>query len=225
MYVARIGSFELSSLLFVSFDLKNQKTLTSRYITLKLACPNSPAKLLSSKYEIAQPESYEYFDLSAVKTPAVGPPKASASDSASKASVQKTLTDEPQNKPAELWSDFNKETPKVKDKDKDKFEPPDEDSGGSAGTSEFQPTIKPFAATREVIDETNRGQDITREKRAVWMVHGMGQQISCETLGMLANGVMDALPDQRIKPRLRTVKIADQVLQRVELRSLKARSA
>jgi hypothetical protein len=95
---------------------------------------------------------------------------------------------------------LNKETPKVKDKDKDKFEPPNEDSGGPARTSEFQPTIKPFAATREVIDETNRGQDITREKRAVWMVHGMGQQISCETLGMLANGVMDALPDQRIKP-------------------------
>jgi hypothetical protein len=46
----------------------------------------------------------------------------------------------------------------------------------------------------------------------------MGQQIPFETLDSLANGLLDVLPNPtQIKPRLRTVKIADQVLQRVEL--------
>ena len=45
----------------------------------------------------------------------------------------------------------------------------------------------------------------------------MGQQIPFETLDSLTNGLLDALPNQSIKPRLRTAKIGDQVLQRVEL--------
>jgi hypothetical protein len=45
----------------------------------------------------------------------------------------------------------------------------------------------------------------------------MGQQIPFETLDSLAAGILDVLPNPaQIKPRLRTVKIADQVLQRVE---------
>jgi hypothetical protein len=52
----------------------------------------------------------------------------------------------------------------------------------------------------------------------VWVVHGMGQQIPFETLDSLANGLLDVPPNlTQIKPRWRTVKIADQVLQRVEL--------
>jgi hypothetical protein len=163
-------------------------------------------KPLPSKYEIAMPETYAALDLSAARVPTAEVPKAVAIESAQKASAQ-TLTDQLQKKPArEQWSDSNKETPKVKDKDKDKFEGPDEDSGGRAG-----PTIEKFAASGEVIDET------TREKRAVWVVHGMGQQIPFETLDSLANGLLDVLPNSQVTPRLRTVKIGDQVLQRVEL--------
>jgi len=166
----------------------------------------TPRKPLLSKYEIAMPETYAALDLSAARVPTTEVPKAVAIESAQKASAQ-TLTDQLQKKPArEQWSDSNKETPKVKDKDKDKFEGPDEDSGGLAG-----PTIEKFASSGEVIDET------TREKRAVWVVHGMGQQIPFETLDSLANGLLDVLPNAQVTPRLRTVKIGDQVLQRVEL--------
>jgi hypothetical protein len=60
-----------------------------------------------------------------------------------------------------------------------------------------------------------------REKRAIWIVHGMGQQIPFETVDGLARGVLEELarqnPSQQPRPRLRTVKIADQVLQRVEI--------
>jgi len=150
-------------------------------------------KPLPSKYEIAMPETYAALDLSAARVPTAEVPKAVAIESAQKASAQ-TLTDQLQKKPArEQWSDSNKETPKVKDKDKDKFEGPDEDSGGLAG-----PTIEKFAASGEVIDET------TREKRAVWVVHGMGQQIPFETLDSLANGLLDVLPNAQVTPRLRT---------------------
>lgn len=179
--------------------------------------PNSSGASLPSKYVIAEPQSYEYFDISAAKAPAVETLKASAIESALKESAQKALTGGPQEESVrEQWRDSNKDTPKVKENDKDKFESPDEDSGGPTGTSASKPTIEKFTATRKVIDVTNGRQD-TREKRAVWVVHGMGQQIPFETLDMLANGVIEALPDQQIKPRLRTVKIAGQVLQRVEL--------
>jgi hypothetical protein len=58
------------------------------------------------------------------------------------------------------------------------------------------------------------------ETRAVWIVHGMGQQIPFETLDGLTNGLLGAVQragQLRAKPRLRTVKINDQTLQRVEL--------
>jgi hypothetical protein len=162
---------------------------------------NSPGKPLPSKYEIAVPQTYDAFDLSAAKTPTVGAPKTSSIDLAPKESAQKTRADKPK-KTVDDWIDSKDETPKVKEKDKDKFEGPDEPSGG----------IEKFAASLEAVD------GMPREKRAVWVVHGMGQQIPFETLDSLANGILDALPNPtQIKPRLRTVKIADQVLQRVEL--------
>lgn len=162
---------------------------------------NSPSKPLPSKYEIAVPQTYDAFDLSAATTPTVGAPKTSSIDLAPKESAQKTRADKTK-KTADDWIDSKDETPKVKEKDKDKFEGPDEPSGG----------IEKFAAPLEAVDGT------PREKRAVWVVHGMGQQIPFETLDSLANGILDVLPNPtQIKPRLRTVKIADQVLQRVEL--------
>jgi hypothetical protein len=57
------------------------------------------------------------------------------------------------------------------------------------------------------------------ETRAVWVVHGMGQQIPFETLDQLARGILQDLAgrNQFPVPRLRTVEIAGQVLQRVEI--------
>jgi len=60
------------------------------------------------------------------------------------------------------------------------------------------------------------------EKRAVWIVHGMGQQIPFETLDSLTQGLLRLLAidpaNQNSIPVARSVRIGDQVLQRVELR-------
>jgi hypothetical protein len=45
----------------------------------------------------------------------------------------------------------------------------------------------------------------------------MGQQIPLETIDSLTRGVLDAVQPQVVKPRLRIVKIGNEVLQRVEL--------
>src|ERR1700736_5778977 len=161
--------------------------------------PNSPSKALPSEYVIAEPQTYDFFDISAVKNPPAETAKTFAIDSALKATAAKPLIDKPQRKTArEPWSDAGKEP---------------------AGAADVKPTLeKKFGATRAAIDATAGDQDITREKRAVWVVHGMGQQIPFETLDSLANGVLDALPNPtQVTPRLRTVKVGDQVLQRVEL--------
>jgi hypothetical protein len=155
---------------------------------------------LPSKYQVAVPQSYDAFDLSAPpqRTPAIEVSSVGASDSTQKATAEKAISAPPKN----AWTEAEKNAPKVKDADKYKFEGPDEPSAG----------IRQFAAAQEAADGT------PREKRAVWVVHGMGQQIPFETLDSLAAGILDVLPNPtQIKPRLRTVKIADQVLQRVEL--------
>ncbi len=59
-----------------------------------------------------------------------------------------------------------------------------------------------------------------KEVKAVWIVHGMGQQMPFETLDQLANGLMDACErDGHSRPvaMVREAKIGEQVLQRVEL--------
>jgi len=59
-----------------------------------------------------------------------------------------------------------------------------------------------------------------REVKAVWIVHGMGQQMPFETLDQLANGLMDACErDGHSRPiaLVREAKIGEQILQRVEL--------
>jgi hypothetical protein len=59
------------------------------------------------------------------------------------------------------------------------------------------------------------------EKRAVWIVHGMGQQIPFETVDSLTEGLMSAakLPTGQtaFAPKARSIRVGDQVLQRVEL--------
>jgi hypothetical protein len=69
--------------------------------------------------------------------------------------------------------------------------------------------------------ETSSPPASSVETRAVWVVHGMGQQIPFQTLDQLANGILQVLkqekPPQCPKPRLRNVKIDGQVLQRVEI--------
>jgi hypothetical protein len=59
-----------------------------------------------------------------------------------------------------------------------------------------------------------------REIQAVWIVHGMGQQMPFETLDQLANGLMDACErDGHSRPEalVREAKIGGQIIQRVEL--------
>jgi hypothetical protein len=54
-------------------------------------------------------------------------------------------------------------------------------------------------------------------KHAVWIVHGMGQQIPFETLDSLTVGLQSVIPGAMGIPRLRAVKFGEQVVQRVEL--------
>jgi hypothetical protein len=154
---------------------------------------SKPANPAVSKYEIAKPQSYSAFPL------ALQPPPAPATAQPVPAEVHERATATraaaPPTRPAgEEWSDTAKARPQVPPSAKDLFAPPDD----------FR-------------DKSILADSITREKRAVWIVHGMGQQIPFETLDSLTNGLLDALPGQNIKPRLRTAKIGDQVLQRVEV--------
>jgi len=59
------------------------------------------------------------------------------------------------------------------------------------------------------------------KRRAAWIVHGMGQQVPFETLDGLAEGIMRVahpVPGaDGFAPRVRTVRIGDQTVQRVEL--------
>jgi hypothetical protein len=64
------------------------------------------------------------------------------------------------------------------------------------------------------------------EKRAVWIVHGMGQQIPFETVDSLTEGIMSVAKypagATEFSPQASSIRVGDQVLQRVEL---KVRSA
>lgn len=99
---------------------------------------------------------------------------------------------------SESWDDTGKIAPTIGKKDEASFIPPE------------HPPLEAMAV-----------DSLAREKRAVWIIHGMGQQIPFETVDNLARGVLEALaqqnPPQHPVPRLRSVKIAGQVLQRVEI--------
>jgi hypothetical protein len=135
------------------------------------------------RYEIAQPHSYSAFPLDPAQTQ---PGDLRATSAAT------------EHAPHESWDDAGKDVPKVAEKDRANFIPPD------------LPVLEAVALG-----------SLPREKRAIWIVHGMGQQIPFETVDGLARGVLQALaqqnPPQHPVPRLRTVKIAGQVLQRVEI--------
>ena len=98
----------------------------------------------------------------------------------------------------ESWDDAGKNAPKVAEKDQGSFIPPEHPASKTVNES-----------------------SLPRERRAIWIVHGMGQQIPFESVDNLARGVLQALaqqnPPQHPVPRLRTVEIAGQVLQRVEI--------
>lgn len=59
------------------------------------------------------------------------------------------------------------------------------------------------------------------EKRAVWIVHGMGQQIKFATLDSLTEGIMSVakppVGQNQFTPKASSARIGDQILQRVEL--------
>ena len=172
---------------------------------------------LPSKYIIAAPESYEAFDLSAKGPSPVRTASISPAASAVEVNPQ-TFTNKPNRKSErEPWSDAGKPTHKTKEDDKDKFEPPDDENAGAQQTIQSFTSTENFVAPHGITGVPKPDQTSAREKRAVWIVHGMGQQIPFETVDSLATGILDARPDQQVTPRLRTVKIADQVLQRVEL--------
>jgi hypothetical protein len=100
----------------------------------------------------------------------------------------------------EPWSDAHKKSPDTKGVDWKNFA-----AGSDASTEERA------ASALEA--------KVSREKRAVWVVHGMGQQIPFETVDSLTQGLLNVIEPERLvhKPRLRTVKIDGVVVQRVEL--------
>jgi len=83
-------------------------------------------------------------------------------------------------------------------------------------------TQAPQAVQRvETLVEAVPAGEVPRKKRAVWIVHGMGQQVPFETVDGLAEGIMRVahpVPGRDgFEPRVRTVQIGDQTVQRVEL--------
>jgi hypothetical protein len=152
--------------------------------------PTNPG---ASKYEIAKPQTYSAFPFASPPPPAPASAEPLPSEARERGTAPRSAAP-PARSTSEDWSDAAKARPQVFPSGKDLFEAPDDSR-----------------------DKTIPTESVVREKRAVWIVHGMGQQIPFETLDGLTNGLLDALPGQAIKPRLRTAKIGDQVLQRVEL--------
>ncbi|HEX4074481.1 MAG TPA: hypothetical protein VHX49_03685 [Candidatus Acidoferrales bacterium] len=95
----------------------------------------------------------------------------------------------------EPWSDAKEEAPWKQAFEPKEFAGPRHESGFAADAPKSGPIV-----------------------RAIWVVHGMGQQIQFETLDSLTQGVLSAAKlTPGTKPRMRTVKVGDQTLQRVEL--------
>jgi hypothetical protein len=139
-------------------------------------------------YEIAEPISYEAF-------PTDGEP---SNDTAKSGAPSKSVRSERSARYAEDWDDAQKERPQASDYDSRKFRP------------------------SERAHESRLTRGAQRDTRAVWIVHGMGQQIPFETLDSLTNGLLQSFrelnaPQPAPTPRLRTVRIGKEVLQRVEL--------
>src|SRR6185369_94238 len=139
-------------------------------------------------YEIAEPISYEAF-------PIDGEP---SNDTAKSDAPSKSVRSERSARYAEDWDDAQKERPQASDYDSRKFRP------------------------SERAHQSSLTRGTQRDTRAVWIVHGMGQQVPFETLDSLTNGLLQSFrelnaPQPAPTPRLRTVRIGKEVLQRVEL--------
>ena len=139
-------------------------------------------------YEIAEPISYETF-------PIDGEPSSGATKSDA---PSKSVRSDRSARYAEEWDDAQKEKPQASDYDSRKFRP------------------------SELAHEPRLTRGTQRDTRAVWIVHGMGQQVPFETLDSLTNGLLQSFRELNASqpaptPRLRTVKIGKEVLQRVEL--------
>jgi hypothetical protein len=157
-----------------------------------MASDSDSGDRLRSKYEIAQQISYPAFSLD---TP--------AKPSFEKQSTGQQITSESV-KPHEEWNDANKAAAFT------------EEAKIAAVATADKKGEKKFVA-----GDIYRGVDrrAPREKRAVWIVHGMGEQIPFETVDTLTRGLIDAVNPGHLtrKPRLRTVNIGGLVVQRVEL--------
>jgi hypothetical protein len=152
-------------------------------------------------YVIAPPLSYESFSIdSDLKPPPSSTPPPQSAPEGNTQATEGNFVPAEKTKPAmsrleleETWIDPLSADVRDEDKSKGKFRPPSQ-----------QPTFQA------------RAEGSHRETRAVWIVHGMGQQVKFESLDDLTHGLLDAC-GQNIKPRLRTVKLGREVLQRVEL--------
>ncbi len=141
----------------------------------------------SLHYDVAEPESYDCYVLDPSQRP-------TAPQATEQAEARKSVAPgarESQHR----WSDPVGDKADIDKADLSRFDPPD-----------------PTTQESEAVAPT-----VARKKRAIWIVHGMGQQIPFETVDSLARGILDAAQPRQITPRLRTVKIGNEVLQRVEL--------
>lgn len=83
--------------------------------------------------------------------------------------------------------------------------------------------LSELRAAKEILPakEPTPQPPLVRPRCAVWIVHGMGQQLPFETLDGLAEGIMsvaEPLPGHAdFEPRFRSVQIGSQTLQRVEI--------
>jgi hypothetical protein len=86
---------------------------------------------------------------------------------------------------------------------------PDEDM-------EYRRLLK-SAAQHQIEVRAPVAKKVLRDVRAIWITHGMGQQVPFETIDSLARGVLSVAKSAVVDQRMRSVKVGDQILQRVEL--------
>jgi hypothetical protein len=89
-----------------------------------------------------------------------------------------------------------------------------DDRGKAAPGTAAQANFAPSHEEERQGGDTKKG---VREKRAIWIVHGMGQQVPFGTLDSLTQGLLRVANTGETRPRLRTVNLGNQTLQRVEL--------
>ena len=159
---------------------------------------------LLDKYDIAEPIAY----------PAYKPPS------------EKHSTHSPEPKKALLGAEHAEFVSDEKKTEGDRGpykESWDDSNKGGAETMAKFALFAPLSKQADTAGHAKGSHHAGREMRAIWIVHGMGQQVPFETVDSLAQGVLRAAypaganAKERPPLRLRTVKLGDQTLQRVEL--------